>query len=66
MNYSLIFSHKLHYFRDYYNYLDASAVILPFLVIPFRVAGLDVQWNFAALGYLCNGLRAFKYAAVFR
>ena len=62
----LFFSHKLHYFLDYYNYLDASAVIFTFLIIPSRVAGSDVQWIFAALAYLFNGLRAFKYAAVFR
>lgn len=60
------FSHKLHYFLDYYNYLDASAVIFTLLIIPTRVAGSDVQWIFAALSYLFNGLRAFKYAAVFR
>ena len=60
------FSHKLHYFLDYYNYLDASAVIFTLLIIPTRVAGSDYQWIFAALGYLFNGLRAFKYAAVFR
>lgn len=59
-------SHKLHYFLDYYNYLDASAVIFTFLIIPFRAIGSDVQWIFAALSYLFNGLRAFKYAAVFR
>ena len=59
-------SHKLHYFLDYYNYLEASAVIFTFLIIPFRAIGSDVQWIFAALSYLFNGLRAFKYAAVFR
>ena len=62
----LFFSHKLHYFLDCYNYLDASAVIFTFLIIPSRVAGSDVQWIFGALAYLFNGLRAFKYAAVFR
>ena len=62
----LYFSHKLLYFKDYFNYIDAPAVLFFFIIIPFRATGLNVQWLFASLCYLFNGLRAFKYAAVFR
>ena len=57
---------SMQYFLDPYNLWDAGAVIFTLLIIPFRVIGLDVQWIFAAIGYHCNGMRAFKYAAVFR
>ena len=59
-------SHRLNYLQDEYNYLDASSVVLTFLVIPFRIANHNIQWIFAALSYLTNGLRSFKYAAVLR
>ena len=62
----MLYRHKQYYFLDYYNYLDAPAVIFTFLIIPFRAAGLSAQWFFASLSYIFNGLRAFKYAAVFR
>ena len=51
---------------DNYNYLDLPSIVFTFLIIPFRAVGFNVQWLFASLCYLFNGLRAFKYAAVFR
>ncbi|XP_065884791.1 transient receptor potential cation channel subfamily A member 1-like isoform X2 [Dysidea avara] len=58
--------HKWYYFADYFNYLDLGAVVFPLLIIPFRIPNFSVQWVFASLGYLCQTLRGFKYAAVFR
>ena len=37
-----------------------------FLIIPFRITSLPTQWIFASLGYLCQTLRGFEFAAVFR
>ena len=34
----LDYSFPKEYFKDYYNYLQLLAVILPFLIIPFRAA----------------------------
>ena len=51
---------------DYKNYGDVSSVLAILLIIPFRIAGLEVQWFFASLAYLFTSLRAFEYAAVFR
>lgn len=65
-HFDYIFRHKLHYFSDYFNFLDIGAVLFPLLIIPFRATNLSVQWVFASLGYLCQALRGFKYAAVFR
>ena len=58
--------HKLHYFTDYFNYLDIGTIVFPLLIIPFRATNLPVQWVFASLGYLCQSLRGFKFGAVFR
>ena len=61
-----IFSHKRLYLKDYFNFLDVPATLLFFMIIPFRATGLNVQWLFASLCYLFNGLRAIEFAAVFR
>jgi len=53
------------YFTDWSNWLDIAAIVLTLLIIPFRIAGLDVQWTFAALAYTIHGLRIFKYAIMF-
>ena len=58
--------HRLGYLYDPYNYLDLASIFTPLLIIPFRVANLDVQWVFAALAYLFVGLKMFKYVAAFR
>eukprot|EP00731_Ephydatia_muelleri_P001088 Em0001g1088a len=57
---------KGFYFYDSSNYLDVGAIIFTLLIIPFRIARLDVQWILASLSYLFNCLRAFKYTPVFR
>jgi len=41
-------------------------LILTFLVIPLRFVGVDSQWSVAALGYLFNFLRLFKFSCVTR
>ena len=37
-----------------------------FLIVPFRITSLPTQWTFASLGYLCQTLRGFEFAAVLR
>ncbi|XP_015761593.1 PREDICTED: uncharacterized protein LOC107340729 [Acropora digitifera] len=54
------------YFKDPYNYFDWLGLILTFLVIPLRFVGVDSQWSVAALGYLFNFLRLFKFSCVTR
>ncbi|CAH3129417.1 unnamed protein product [Pocillopora meandrina] len=54
------------YFKDPYNYFDWLGLILTFLVIPFRFAEVRSQWSVAALGYLFNFLRLFKFSCVTR
>ncbi|XP_027051176.1 uncharacterized protein LOC113678493, partial [Pocillopora damicornis] len=54
------------YFKDPYNYFDWLGLILTFLVIPLRFAEVRYQWNVAALGYLFNFLRLFKFSCVTR
>ena len=58
--------HRLGYLYDPVNYLDLASIFTPLLIIPFRVANLDVQWVFAALAYLFVGLKMFKYVTAFR
>ena len=36
------------------------------MIIPFCIVNLPIQWYFAALGYLCQTLQGFQYAAVFK
>ena len=60
------FKNKLHYFTDFFNYLDGGAIMFTFLIVPFRITSLPTQWIFASLGYLCQTLRGFEFAAVFR
>lgn len=55
--------HNSQYFKDPSNYLDAPAVIFFFLIVPFRVIGMNVQWVFASLFYIFHGLKALKFAA---
>ena len=54
------------YFKDPYNYFDWLGLILTFLVIPLRFVGVDSQWSVAALGYLFNFLRLFKFSCFTR
>ena len=61
-----IFRQKQKYFYDYFNYLDIGAILFILMIIPFRIVNSPVQWYFAALGYLCQTLRGFQYAAVFK
>ena len=46
--------------------MDVGAIVFPLLIIPFRIPNLSVQWVFASLGYLCQNLRGFEFAVVFR
>ena len=61
-----IFRERRTYFKDPYNYFDWLGLILTFLVIPLRFAEVRYQWNVAALGYLFNFLRLFKFSCVTR
>ncbi|PFX32144.1 Transient receptor potential cation channel subfamily V member 4 [Stylophora pistillata] len=54
------------YFKDPYNYFDWLGLILTLLVIPLRFAKVRYQWSVAALGYLFNFLRLFKFSCVTR
>ena len=54
------------YFKDPYNYFDWLGLVLTFLVIPLRFAEVKSQWSVAALGYLFNFLRLFKFSCVSR
>ena len=60
------YRHKKDYFSDYSNYLDIGAILFILMIIPFRIINSPIQWYFAALGYLCQTLRGFQYAAVFK
>lgn len=61
-----VIKHKGFYFQDGSNYVDCGSIIFTLLIIPFRIARLDVQWIFASLSYLFHCLRAFIYTPVFR
>ena len=61
-----IFRERRTYFKDPYNYFDWLGLILTFLVIPLRFAEVRSQWSVAALGYLFNFLRLFKFSCVTR
>ena len=61
-----IFREWKTYFKDPYNYFDWLGLILTFLVIPLRFAEVRSQWSVAALGYLFNFLRLFKFSCVTR
>ena len=52
------------YFTDWTNWLEIIAIFLTLLIIPFRIADLDVQWVFVALAYILHTLRIFKYAVI--
>ncbi|XP_067030169.1 uncharacterized protein [Acropora muricata] len=54
------------YIKDPYNYFDWLGLILTILVIPLRIGGVDCQWSVAAVGYLFNFLRLFKFSCIFR
>ena len=54
------------YLKEVFNYLDNAAILVPLLIIPFRIAHSPVQWVFASIGYLCLALRGFEFAAVFK
>jgi ankyrin repeat protein len=58
--------HRLAYFLDPYNYLDIAAIASPLLIIPFRIANLNVQWLFSAFAFLFVGMRMFKYLSAIR
>ena len=48
------------------NILDDFALLFFFLIIPFRIADSNTQWTFAALTFMFQGLRIFKYAVMFK
>lgn len=48
------------------NYIDLPGIILTLLVIPLRFAEVKSQWGLAAIGYLFNFLRLFKFSNVAR
>jgi len=61
-----VFRHKKDYFSDYFNYLDIGAILFVLMIIPFRIVNSPIQWCFASLGYLCQNLRGFEFAAVLK
>ena len=52
------------YFRDWTNWVDILAILITLLIIPFRVANLEVQWVFVSLAYILHNLRIFEYAVM--
>ena len=52
------------YFKDWTNWLDILSVVATLLIIPFRIANLEVQWVFVAVAYVLHSLRLFKYAII--
>ena len=52
------------YVYDWTNWFDNLAILMTLLVIPFRIANLDVQWVFVALAYILHSLTIFKYAII--
>ena len=52
------------YFTDWTNWLDILSVAATLLIIPFRIANLEVQWVFVAVAYVLHSLRLFEYAII--
>ena len=52
------------YFSDWTNWFDILAVLTTLLIIPFRIANLEVQWVFVSLAYILHYLRIFEYAVM--
>jgi len=49
-----------------FNYMALVAVVFILIIIPLRITGSDVQWVFAALAYILQGLATFKFTLVVR
>ena len=49
-----------------YNLFDWLGILLILVLIPLRYAKVDEQWSVAAIGYLANCLRVFKFSCVTR
>lgn len=49
---------------EWKNVLDILAILFTLLIIPPRTDNSDWQWVFAALAYIFQGLRIFKYAII--
>ena len=54
------------YFKDPYNYFDWIGLLLTFVVLPLRLLERKEQWILAAIGFLFNFLRLFKFSCVTR
>ena len=52
------------YFSDQSNYLDVLGLLTLFILIILRVTTQPIQWVFATLTFLINGLRVFKLVAL--
>ena len=52
------------YFGDKFNYLDVLGLLTLFILIILRVTTQPIQWVFATLTFLINGLRVFKLVAL--
>ena len=65
-----MFRHRLRYLLDWYNYLDMGAIVCSLLIIPLRFSqnpqAENAQWFFAAIAYLLNVMRGYKFAVVLR
>ncbi|XP_065068722.1 uncharacterized protein LOC135694011 isoform X2 [Rhopilema esculentum] len=52
---------RCRYLRDGWNFLDLFGILSLFCLIPGRILNGNWQWSLAALSYLVNFLRVFKY-----
>jgi len=58
---------RLSYLKDLYNYLDLIGLLLILLILPFRFTdNPKTESGMAALAYLVNCLRVFKYFPAFQ
>lgn len=54
------------YIKVQHNYFDLPGIVLTLVVLPLRYAKVKAQWSLAAIGYIFNFLRLFKFANVTR
>ncbi|XP_065664981.1 uncharacterized protein LOC100201836 isoform X2 [Hydra vulgaris] len=58
---------RIQYFKDVFNYLDVLGLVLILSMVPLRISGYSKsELSVAAVAYLINFLRVFKYFPAFK
>ncbi|XP_028403823.1 uncharacterized protein LOC114526426 [Dendronephthya gigantea] len=61
-----LYGERKSYFKVFRNYIDFIGIILTLLIIPLRYAEVASQWVVAAIAFIFNFIRLFKYCYVTR